>query len=342
PATGKAVSPKSSAPAGADAGTPPASATPAQIQDKPTSPPVKTTVPAAAKPSAGAPSAVSAAGTDGPQPAAPAPQSAPPPASQTGPVAENASAITVPKTKLSETILIRYPSFLTQPLSRLYQPASVEDHLKSLSAVIDNLVAYFLLCFLQSYLFFADRKPKVDQAVKETLKIHLRGPDALRYLNILALALREQERDSFFSFVLAKVFTEPSDQNPMFALKDLVQFLQEPPPDAAEQLNGAVDTCVNALAGVKTILSNKLVFKTPPGGREPFFDLTGPTPGPLASGSRPTLDLPNGEIIVLSRDRSEALGLFPYFRFDGKQVEFGQPSPQDFTMLLERLELRLD
>ncbi len=331
-----ASSPTATTAGAGSAAAPVAAAAPQKPIAVPAQPPTPQTPPAAA-PAAAAPVPSTPKAAPAAVPAATAPASAPAAAD-----AGRTGQITVPQTKLSETILSRYPSFLAGPLSRLYQPASVQEHLNSLKSVVENLTGYFLLCFLQSYLFFVDRKPKIDQAVKEALKIHLRGPDALRRLNILALAMREQERDSFFSFVLAKVITEPNDQNPMFALKDLVQFLNEPPPDAAEQLNGAVDTCVNALAAVKSILSNKLVFKTPPGSREPFFDLTGPTAGPLASGSRPTLDLPSGEIIVLSRDRSEALGLFPYFRFDGKQVEFVQPSPQDFKTLLERLELSLD
>ncbi|OQA11393.1 MAG: hypothetical protein BWY66_00001 [bacterium ADurb.Bin374] len=93
------------------------------------------------------------------------------------------------------------------------------------------------------------------------------------------------------------------------------------------------------LVACKGILQNPIVLKLPPGAREPFLNLSGPRPCALSAAERPGLDLPANEIVVLSKDRSEALGLFPYFTFNGRSVTFGVPSDAEFKTLLERLGL---
>lgn len=227
--------------------------------------------------------------------------------------------------------------FLTAPFSRLYEPAPAEAHLSGLKSLFEALLAFLNLSFLQSYLFFSTRNPKIDQVVKDCLNAHLGGPNAVRFLHNISLGLKGQEKNTaFFTFPLAHAFSGGSDPNPLVVLKELAQFLAEPPEPLSESVVQAVEAVPQLLVSVKGIIQNKLVIKT----KGEFLDLSGPQPKPLAAGDRPSLDLPDHEVILLSRDRSEALGLFPYFPFDGKTVQFTKPSKEQFATLLERLELK--
>lgn len=248
--------------------------------------------------------------------------------------------LTLAKPPMIDTILGRYPSFVTGPLERFFQQAAPAVLMQALRAAIDPLIAFLSFTFLQTYLFFGSRTAKGDQAARDALNAHFSGPASVRLLHHLSLSVREVPGDAFFSTGLAKKMNESSEgMNPLFMLREVTEFLKTPPGEAGEGLRQVAGGLPALLAACKEILQNPIVLKLPPGAREPYLNLSGPRPCPLSASERPGLDLPANEIVVLSKDRSEALGLFPYFTFDGRSVTFGVPSDAEFKTLLERLGL---
>ncbi|MFZ2959751.1 MAG: hypothetical protein WA705_22960 [Candidatus Ozemobacteraceae bacterium] len=258
-----------------------------------------------------------------------------------GPSSDMATGHSFPKGAMVDSILERYPSFIGRPFSGLFKPASPEDHLRNVRDTLESLLAYLNFTFVQAYLFYSPKLPKTDQVVQDVLKAHLLGPIAVRHLHHLALAIREVAgNDRFFPFTLARLITESSERNPLFVVKEMYELVLSPPENLEEVLEETVSALGSVLADFKGILSNRLVMRMSPGAREPFLDLSGPRAVPLAPGYRPDLDLPPNEPIVLSSDRAEALGLFPYFTFDGNGLVFGIPASEDVSTLLERLSIQ--
>ena len=250
--------------------------------------------------------------------------------------------LSLAKPPMIDTILGRYPSFVTGPLERFFRPADPAALMESLRAAIEPLIVFLSFTFLQTYLFFGQRTPKGDQVARDALNAHFSGPASVRLLHHLSLSVREVAGDAFFSTGLAKTMNEASeDMNPLFMLREVTEFLKTPPDQAVDGLRQVAGGLPALLAACKGILQNPIVLRLPPGAREPFLNLSGPRPCPLPPSERPGLDLPANEIVVLSKDRSEALGLFPYFTFDGRSVTFGVPSDAEFKTLLERLGLTL-
>ncbi len=248
--------------------------------------------------------------------------------------------LSLAKPPMIDMILGRYPSFVTGPLERFFRPAGPAALMESLRAAIEPLIAFLSFTFLQTYLFFGRRTPKGDQAARDALNAHFSGPASVRMLHHLSLSVREVAGDAFFSTGLAKAMNEASeDMNPLFMLREVTEFLKTPPNLADDGLRQVAGGLPVLLAACKGILQNPIVLRLPPGAREPFLNLSGPRPCPLPPSERPGLDLPANEIVVLSKDRSEALGLFPYFVFDGRSVMFCVPSDAEFKTLLERLGL---
>jgi hypothetical protein len=248
--------------------------------------------------------------------------------------------IALPRNTLVDSILKRYPTFITRPFEKLLQPASLSTHFEQFKKTLETVVAYLNFTFLLTYLFYTPRNPKVDAAVMESLKANLCGPYGVRNIHQFSLIIKSVKgNDSFFPFPLSRAMSEGTDQNPLMSIKDLWEFVRAPQDELVESLPGAFSVFCEALISLKVMLQNKLIQRNPPGAREALVDLSGPTPGPLAADSRPSLDIPAGEIIVLSKDRSEALGLFPFFVFNGKEVVYTIPDQEQFKTLLERLEL---
>jgi hypothetical protein len=212
---------------------------------------------------------------------------------------------------------------LSDPLKELFVPNPPEVHLKNIKNLTDNLIAYLNLCFIQSCLFFAPTSDVLNKSIKDCLKGHLTGPTSLRCLHNFSLALKQsRENPVFFTFSLARIFSESSDLNPLMMLRELLEFLKTPIEPLNETVPQAVEGLCDILAGVKSILHNKIVMKAPKGAKQPFADLSGPLAVPLAQEDRPELDLPSGEVILISREGTEALGLFPYFKYQKRKVVF--------------------
>ncbi len=277
---------------------------------------------------------------DKPLPPKPVPIAQTRPKKDEAPVVEG--AIKIPLIPMAQTIMTRYPSFLTEPFTNLFRPARPEVHLKNLQLSADNLIAYLNLCFLQSCMFFAPASEVLNKSVKECLKGYLTGPTSLRCLHNFALAMKQsRENPVFFTFSLANILTESSETNPVMMLRELKEYLKEPIQPLEESLPQAVEGMAEILRGVKAILNNLIVMKAPKGAKEPFADLSGPLAQVLAADKRPSIELPAGEAVVLSRDGSEAFGLFPFFKYAKRKLFVNRPDPAEFKILLERLEIDL-
>jgi hypothetical protein len=83
-------------------------------------------------------------------------------------------------------------------------------------------------------------------------------------------------------------------------------------------------------------------MKAPKGAREPYADLGGPLANVLPKEKRPGIELPPGEAVVLSRDGTEAFGLYPYFKYSKRKLHFARPTDPEFKILLDRLEISLN
>ncbi len=240
-------------------------------------------------------------------------------------------------------IITRYPSFISDPFAMLFQPAKPEVQLKYINQVTDNLIAFLNLCFLQSCLFYAQESDVLARSIRECLKGCLVGPTALRSLHNFSLSMKAARGSPvFFTFSLAGIFSESSDTNPLMMLRELKEFLREPVEPLSESVPQAIEGLTDILRGVKSILNNLIVMKTPPGAKEPFADLSGPEARALAADKRPTLDLPVGEVVLLSRDGGEAFGLFPFFKYAKKKLCFAKPDPKELAVFYERLEIPAD
>lgn len=243
---------------------------------------------------------------------------------------------------VSENILKRYPSFIVRPFQELFKPALPKKHLDQLRVLMNQTTAFINSCFLQSCMFFAPPSEVLTKTIKECLRNHLTGAVSLRHMHNFAMSLKQsREKPVFFTFSLAKVMTESSDTNPLLMMRELTEYLTNPVEPLGETIPQAIDGMCEILLGLKSILHNKIVMKTPVGAKEPFADLSGPVASILAEDDRPELDLPPGELILISRDGREALGLFPYFKYLKRRVVFARPSEKEFEILLERLDLQM-
>jgi len=276
--------------------------------------------------------------TSQPSAAKPLPKAAAKPVKKELPIPEG--AIKIAPIPAAQTIVSRYPSFISDPFAELFRPGLPENHLKNLQLAADNLIAYLNICFIQSCLFFAPASEVLTRSVKECLKGHLVGPTALRCLHNFALAMKQsRENPVFFTFSLANILTESSDTNPVMMLRELKEYLKEPIEPLEESLPQAIEGLAEILRGVKSILNNLIVMRAPKGAKEPFADLSGPLAQVLAVEKRPAIELPPSEAVVLSRDGTEAFGLYPYFKYAHRKIAYATPSPSEFKVLLERLEI---
>ncbi|GAB4283489.1 MAG: hypothetical protein Kow0029_29670 [Candidatus Rifleibacteriota bacterium] len=251
-------------------------------------------------------------------------------------------AIKLPPIPAAQTIVSRFPSFIADPFARFFKPALPADILVNIQQVANNLIAYLNLCFLQSCLFFAPPSEVVTRSIKECLRGHLIGPTSLRCLHNFALAMKQsRENPVFFTFSLANLISESSDSNPLLMLRELKEYLKSPVEPLEETLPQAVEGLADIIRGLKAILNNPIVMKAPKGARQPFADLSGPLAEVLPPDKRPAIELPEGEAVVLSRDGTEALGLYPYFKYSKRKLIFNKPEEKEFAVLLDRLEIDL-
>lgn len=262
------------------------------------------------------------------------------PASATAQAAPGARPVLPPEAREIAAI---YPSFLVDPFVQLFVPADNKTRLMQIGQVLDNLTAFLNLCYLQSCLFFAPESEALARSIVDCIKGELIGPTSLRCLHNFVLSMKQARGNPvFFTFSLAGVLSDASDANPLMMMRELKEYLREPVEPLDESIPQAVEGITEILRGVKSLVNNLLVMKAPPGAKEPFADLSGPVAKILPLEKRPALDLPVGEVILISRDGTEALGLFPYFKYSRKKVVFAKPSLEERNILLERLEIPVE
>ncbi len=51
------------------------------------------------------------------------------------------------------------------------------------------------------------------------------------------------------------------------------------------------------------------------------------------------MDLPVGEIVLISTDGAEAFGLFPFFKYQKKKILYTIPTKEELATFYERLEI---
>ncbi|MBF0407532.1 MAG: hypothetical protein HQM10_09260 [Candidatus Riflebacteria bacterium] len=240
-----------------------------------------------------------------------------------------------------DSVVQIFPSFITSPLSRFLAAESFEDKLTMLKSTIESVVGFLNYSFVQSYIHFAPRSSFNNQAVKEILNSHLLGPSCIRILHQLALSIKDAKGCSnFFTFQMAKTLSIPTEDNPLFALKDLFQMTTENQQKNIESISSDFGKILEKLlVSCIPILENKIILRLPPGAREPFIDLSGPKMKPLSMAHKPQAVLPMRQPCVLSKDRTAFLNLHPYFQYDGKGLNYTVPSPETCATLLQSLEI---
>ena len=247
-------------------------------------------------------------------------------------------SIRVPAT--TKEIFAKYPSFITEPLLYVFKSPDYETKLKAITKVLDNLTAFLNLCFLQSAMYYAQESDMLAKSIKDCIKGNLIGPSAVRCLHNFVLAMKTARSNPvFFTFPLSKVMSDPSENNPLMLMRELKDFLREPEEPLSENVPQAVEGLIEILRGVRAITTNTIVMKAPAGARHPYADLSGPSASILAPEKRPSIDLPTGEAVLISKDGTEAFGLFPFFKYAKKKILFTIPSKEELKIFYERLEL---
>ena len=252
---------------------------------------------------------------------------------------KKSTTVSVPSN--TKDIFEKYPSFLTDPLLEVFKANTNESKLKALDKVLTNLTAFLNICFLQSSMYFAQESDMLTKSIKDCIKGNLIGPSAIRCLHNFVLAMKSvRGSNSFFTFQLSRIMGNSQDEtNPLMLMRELKDFLREPEEPLDESVPQAVDGMIEILRGVRAITSNTLVMRAPQGAKLPYADLSGPSAKELAKDKRPSIDLPVGEIVLISSDGAEAFGLFPFFKYSKKKIIFATPSSEELATFYERLEI---
>ena len=273
-----------------------------------------------------------------------------PPKTPVNPISEkpNSAAKASPKPTASKVfvpasakdIFEKYPSFIVDPLLEIYKASTDEARLKAIDQVLNNLTAFLNICFLQSAMYFAQESEMLTKSIKDCIKGNLIGPSAIRCLHNFVLAMKAVRGNNiFFTFPLSKVMSSSDETNPLMLMRELKEFLKEPEEPLNESVPQAIEGLLEILRGVRYITNNTLVMRAPQGAKLPYADLSGPTAKPLDKDKRPSMDLPVGEVILISTDGSEAFGMFPFFKYSKKKVIFTIPTSEELATFYERLEI---
>lgn len=263
-------------------------------------------------------------------------------AAETPQKAEKVIATKVQVPISSKEIFEKYPSFLTEPLLEVFKPSDNQTKVKDIERVLDNLTAFLNLCFLQSVMYYAQGSDMLTKSIKDCIKGNLTGPSAIRCLHNFILAMKAVRGNPvFFTFSLSKSMGDSSnsDTNPLMLMRELKDFLREPEEVSDEIIHQAIDGLLEILRGVRGITANMIIMRSPLGAKQPYADLSGPVAKVLETDKRPSIELPRGEIVLISQDGTEAFGLFPFFKYTKKKIIFEIPNQEELKTLYERLEI---
>ena len=254
--------------------------------------------------------------------------------------ASQPAAIKVSVPANAKEIFEKYPSFIVDPLLDIFKASTNELKLKAIENVLNNLTAFLNICFLQSAMYFAQESEMLSKSIKDCIKGNLIGPSSIRCLHNFVLAMKTVRGNNiFFTFPLSKIMSSSDDTNPLMLMRELKEFLKEPEEPLSESVPQAIEGLLEILRGVRAITNNLMVMRAPQGAKLPYANLSGPTAKPLEQDKRPSMDLPVGEVILISSDGSEAFGLFPFFKYSKKKVYFNIPSQEELATFYERLEI---
>ena len=249
------------------------------------------------------------------------------------------SSVSVPSN--TKDIFEKYPSFLTDPLLEVFKASTNDLKLKAIGKTLTNLTAFLNICFLQSCMYYAQESEMLAKSIKDCIKGNLTGPSAIRCLHNFVLAMKAvRGNNQFFTFQLSKIMGNSQDEtNPLMLMRELNEYLKEPEEPLEESVPQAVEGLIEILKGVRYINANTLVMRAPKGAKLPYADLSGPVAKALDKDKLPSMDLPVGEVILISTDGAEAFGLYPFFKYLKKKVVFGIPTSEELATFYERLEI---
>lgn len=240
----------------------------------------------------------------------------------------------------AKDIFEKYPSFIVDPLLEVYKASTDGARLKAIEQVLNNLTAFLNICFLQSAMYFAQESEMLTKSIKDCIKGNLIGPSSIRCLHNFILAMKAVRGNNiFFTFPLSRIMSNSDDTNPLMLMRELKEFLKEPEEPLNESVPQAIEGLLEILRGVRAITNNTMVMRAPHGAKLPYADLSGPIAKPLDKDKLPSMDLPVGEVILISTDGSEAFGLFPFFKYSKRKVIFAIPSSEELATFYERLEI---
>jgi hypothetical protein len=243
----------------------------------------------------------------------------------------------------AQEIIDNYPAFLTEQFEKIYNESDDAKKLKYVDETLTRIIAFLNLCFVQSCLYYAEESEVLAQNILQCLKNKLVGATALRNLHNFVMAMKPARGNPvFFTFTLAGIMSESSESNPLMLMRELKEYLRAPVQPFAETVPQAIEGLTAILKGIKCIKNNIFVMKTPEGAKEPFADLGGPLAASLNENRRPLLDLPPGEVVIVSKDGSEAFGLYPFVKYNKRKTIFTMPGDAEMKVLFERLDIPLN
>ena len=267
----------------------------------------------------------------------PAASPAPPAAGQTVPPAA-APPRTPPATIASsgsvlDSVLARFPSFLTRPLAGFAQEGDPNGRLTALQQLLVHLLTFLNYSSLQVALKYGQKEDRLLQAAANCLQERCRGAQGLKFLNSFAGVLRAtKDPAGFFHFPLAVQMADPTGQSPLMVMKDLMTIAGGP--DAPEEkIAQAKPRLTQMLAGLKVMTQNRLLCRLPDGSKIPMVDVSGPTVTAPPADLTVSGDLPVGQIVILAKDGTSFVTLYPFFTLAKDHIAAAEPAPEALAPL---------
>ena len=232
------------------------------------------------------------------------------------------------------------PSFIGVPFYNIFTAQNKKEKLEALSETLTSLTAFLNLCFIQSCSFYAPQSDTLTRNIKQCLKNKLVGPTALRYLHNFVMAMKPARGNPiFFTYTLAGIMSESSEYNPLMLMRELQDYLRNPDDSNEDTIVQAVDGMITILKSLECMRNNTIVMRAPMGAKKPYANLNGSKAVPLEDSKMPILELPYGEVVLLSKDGSEALGLHPFIKYKNMQTVRITPRDAEMKILYDRLGL---
>ncbi len=235
------------------------------------------------------------------------------------------------------SIIKSSPYFISNTLELLYKEKEPELCAEYLRNFAVSFVAFLEFTYMQSALFYGQRSPLLLETAKGMLTGKAGTALAFRNIQNYLAALPRNTDEPFFTFSMAAKLSERSEDNPLFLLRELFAFLEQPSEQTPENLKEAAEGVIKILSEFTALKKNQILIKGRKNGKIVFWDLSSRVPKQTGGGIIGD-DLPEMEPVLLSKDAREALGLFPYFSLGEKGLVYTIPKQSELEELKSRLE----